>query len=668
MNLFEHLDKRQGPNSTSSTPTNLSSNPNGHLKNGQHLNCNDLLDQENSDCLDDNDLSTNGLLLDDEDSLDESKSSLIMNSNMNNLNTSINQQHLQLDNNLDCQSNQLSNQSSLSMSTNAAHLTIQPSTNELNTTSSNTQNSITNSIKIEPKHQQFSTSQPLSSSLTSAIHNNTQQTSSSICTSQNYPIYQVESNYPSLEKRKLIDPNCRQSDCIGTDCRSNPLCNTVQPVDSYSSSDSFNLLHNALSTTNESSNQNLNPSNHQNLNSNLNNSTNMPTSATVKRRNKRSSYNQKLNNSTTTNLQQQSTYFKTEPTNCSPPSMIPTPPMENTLNCSSNQSLHSNLVQSPLINDLPANSSADFYSQPRSSILGATLQNRQTNLIANQSINQSSNYASMELINNHRRAYPSPTSSTSSAYMSPNSQTLNHSPNSNFPNVEQSNKFSTSMIQPTNHSNTYQMRVDQTNIFHSYNNQPIQSSTTTDNQTSFNCENNTVVPNKTYTAPNQCLSTNNIYNAIEQQSYTQPINATAINDQAATTFNSTYSNSMYLSNSQPPQTQFMQSNQNYQPNGYFNSNNYQTSNGQLNNGQFSFEQQQYNSSSFLNSSNKSDLFYTPNDNLPNGYHSGTDYSNNQMINDFTNTNDYFTDSIYNNSVCQSFNTDNFNAQDYQQLS
>ena len=633
-------------------------------------------------------MSRNGLLLDDEDSLDESNtksSSLIL---ANNLNTGLNQQaHLQLDNNnlstslQDCIANTAT--ACQSMSSNNV---------QLNTSNSNctiAQNSITtNSIKIESQQPH-----PFNSSSQLASSNQTN--------SQNqYQMYQIENNNYS---QQLQDDSSKdnsitnyRSDCT-TDCKPNLMCNLQNrqsSIDSYSS-DSFNLLHNALSTNNDAVNQNSLTTSNNNLNNNLQTTTSA-TTTTKRNRTKRSSNwstNQKLNDSNNSNYN-----IKSDQTaNCSPPSMIPTPPMENTLNCSSNQ-MHSNLVQSPLINELP--NSTDFYSTSTqqqqqqssrsSSILGATLQNRPNN---------SAGYSSMELINNHRRAYPSPTSSTSSAYMSPNSQTLNHSPNSNFintPGIDASTKFTpasssaahTMLHATTNLMNTqqppvniYQSASSQNRIDHQaasnnvfiYNasNQSLQPTAavvnlSAENQTSFNCE-NTSTTTKTYT--NQCLSNtnNNIYNGNnldQQHTYQQPV----VNSSNEQSFNSqpySTTNNMYLA---ATNQQFIpQSNQNYsQSSGYFNSssNAYQTPN-QLNASSNSTIYDQQYSNSFLannSSSTKNDLFYASNDNYltssSNDYHNG-------HLNEFTN--DYYTDNIYNN-VCQSFNGDNYNAQDYQQLS
>ena len=650
---LDNSDKRQGPsgpngtNSSSSTPTNLSSSQNGHLKNGQHLNCsmsNGLLDQANSDCLDENDLSTNGLLLDDEDSLDEANtksSSLIMNPGMN---AAISQQHLQhLDASLDLTNCQPVNQphaGSLSMQASGLNASHQP--NELNASNcAITQNSITNnSIKLE----QFGGSQQLPASQIGAIHD---PKHSQIA--QNYPHF--ENSYLQLEDRKVDLSNCRQSDCTALDCRPNLQCS--RQSDGYS--DSFNLLHNALST--ESANAKCSTS----LNSSLNSGAQHLPSTGKRGRAKRTaawSSNQKPNNSSNHSSNMHSSYpIKSDPT-CSPPSMIPTPPMENKLNCSGNQ-LHPNLVQSPLINDLPA---GEFYPQSRSSILGATLQNR---------LNANAGYASMEMINNHRRAYPSPSSSTSSSYMSPTSQTLNHSPNSNFASTAteiQSNKFSsTSMLHPNNNAiNAYPppTRLDQTsqNVF-LYNSAPIGQPTPTnletDNQTSFGCENNTAAA-KPYS--NQCLSTNsNIYNV----SIEQPQQVYAGNSQTNEQFSnqSSYPGSTYLSSSQ--QQQFVsQPNSTYQQppatNGYhvnnFNSNSYQQA---PSGGQFSFADQQYGS-------NKGDLFYGQPDSNYHGGSSDLAYANGQMLNDgFSATNDYYAD--YGNA-CQPFSSENYGTQDYQQLS
>lgn len=673
--------KRQGPNSgpnetssTSSTPTNLSSSQNSHLKNGQHLNCslnNGLLDQTNSDCLDESNLASNGLLL-DEDSLDEAntKSSLII----NNMNTSINQTHLPIDNSLsnidlgsntNCQSNQLGSNQSNNLQLNAS---LQP--NDLNASSSCSisQNSLpVSSVKLEQPPPQFINNPQLPSSTstahqhTSATIHNTQNTNSICTSSQNqYSIYQVD-NYPNqLEDRKVDTSNCR----------ANLLCNRQSSIDSYQS-DSFNLLHNVLSNE-TSSNQNVNLTSSNNLNNSNHNLAAATTTNTTKRsRSKRN--NQKTNNQQFTSNLSTLPYIKSDTTNCSPPSMIPTPPMENSLNSSSNQ-LNSNLIQSPLTNsDLVANTN-DYYlqQQPRSSILSATLQNRPNN-------NQAS-YPSMELINNHRRAYPSPTSSTSSAYMSPNSQQLNHSPNSNL-NTTASNptnqtdqtKFSShSMLHSNLNPQTNQIyqpqRMNQNSVFlYNSNNQPIQQQTSTlnsnDNQMSFNCETGN---SKTYT--NQCLSAaNNIYNGtnIEQRSYALNSNSTSNSEfSSAPSQQQGYSN-IYM----PSNQQFMQQstqNQNYQQSNYFNGNStYQSANQLSNSSQFNFDQQ-YNSSSFLNNSansNKVELFYNGDSN----YHTGSsDYhANNNQMTDFTN--DYYSDSVYN--VCQPFNAnDNFNTQDYQQLS
>lgn len=627
---------------------------------------NGLLDQANSDCLDEHDLSTNGLLLDDEDSLDEAttkSSSLIMNAG-------IGQSHMQLENNLEltaCQQNQLGNQTGgLPMGSVHLNASIQSNlANDLNASScALAQNSITNSIKIEP----FNSSQPHSSQIAPNPH----APNAKICTSQNYPIFQQVENsgYPPLEDRKgdsgLI--SCRQSDCSAPDCRPSLMqCSRQSSIESYSS-DSFNLLHSALSTSGEPANSKCSTSLNATMNGGGPHLANSHPAAGAKRgRAKRTSTNwsnnQKLNNSSN---QMHSSYIKSD-ANCSPPSMIPTPPMENKLNCSGNQ-LHPNLVQSPLINDLPA---IEFYPQSRASILGATLQNRPP---AANGQPAPGGYASMEMINNHRRAYPSPSSSTSSSYMSPTSQTLNHSPNSNSfastagsggGELQQSNKFSSNAMlqQPTvlHQANAYQppRAVDQNNVF-LYNNAPIASANPeNDNQTSFSCENNAPA-SKPYS--NQCLSTNsNIYNVNIEQPPPQQQQTYAANSQSNEPFVSQqpYSSGMYVSSG----TQFVpQPNQTYpQPaNGYssFNSNSYQQpSNGQ----QFNFtDSQPYGSS-------KSDLFYSTTDS---NYHTSSGdltYPNGQMLNDgFSGSNDYYSEGAYNN--CQPFGAENYGAQDYQQLS
>lgn len=673
-------DKRQGPsgpngtNSNSSTPTNLSSSQNGHLKNGQHLNCsmnNGMLDQANSDCLDEHDLSTNGLLLDDEDSLDETttKSSLIMNSNMN-----AGQSHLQLDNSLElaaCQQNQLAGQAGgLPMGSNHLNTSLQSNhANELNASScALTQNSIMNSqIKIEP----FNSSQSHSSQI-APIHN-----ASKICTSQNYPtiFQQVESGYPPLEDRKVDSQlvNCRQSDCVAPDCRPSLMqCSRQSSIESYSS-DSFNLLHSALSTSSEPANSKCSTSlNAATMNGGPHLANSHPATGAKRGRAKRNSTNwsnnQKLNNSSN---QMHSSYIKND-ANCSPPSMIPTPPMENKLNCSGNQ-LHPNLVQSPLLNDLPA---TEFYpqQQQRGSILGATLQNRPP--AANGPPPAAgTGYASMEMINNHRRAYPSPSSSTSSSYMSPTSQTLNHSPNSNSfastagtsGELSGNNKFSSNaMLQHPStglphQANAYQppRAVDQNNVF-LYNNAPIAPATTqpeNDNQTSFNCENNAPAASKPYS--NQCLSTNsNIYNVNIEQPPQQAYAASSQSNEQS--FQQPYSaGGMYL----PSGQQFVQqSNPTYQPaNGYGNFNNSNSYQQPPNGQQFNFaDSQPYGSS-------KGDLFYGTADS---NYHTSSGdlaYSNGQMLNDgFSAGNDYYSDGVYGN--CQPFGTENYGVQDYQQLS
>ena len=639
------------------------------------------------------------------------------------MNTSINQAHLQLDNGL-LNTDLTAASSQLSMSTGTVQLNGSMQSNELNTSANCTipANSIATSVKIE--QQPFNSTQA-----GSAIHSATSQNQP-----QNYPLYQLESNnnnYSQLEDRKvdtLNVSNCR-TDC-SNDCKPNLLCNhTVNrqsSIDSYSSSDSFNLLHNALSTSNDSSNQNVNTAT---SNSIMHNNSQLTNSTTTKRnRSKRSqpnwSNNQKLNNSlnqcSAASFSNTLGYIKSDPAACSPPSMIPTPPMENTLNCSTNQ-LNSNLVQSPLINnDLTSSSTADFYllqqqqQQSRSSILSASLQSRLNgNNPTNINTTTTSGYPSMELIN-HRRAYPSPTSSTaSSAYMSPtSSQTLNHSPNSNFTSsttsTEQTKFLSHSLMhannvlsnQLPNQTSIYhqsQVRMDQSNnvFLYNSNNQPIQQSTAAaatnlpnDNQTSFNCEsNNTPTVTKTYT--NQCLSTStSIYNGIEQATYAQQqANSSTTTTTEQSTFGSqshAYSTNHHngSTNAYLPNQQFVQQqpNANYQQTaaGYFNNSQYSTVASQpqqhsnhSSSVPFNFDAQQYSTTNaFLNnstSSSKNDLFYGG----ENGsYHTGTTelnypHSGGHLMNGEFN-NDYYTDSIYN--VCQPFSGDNFNAQDYQQLS